>query len=696
MDSNNDNAIIDFRDNLLNAVTTESTINGTDDIEEFVSNVVDRIVEAEELSDFNYLPHESTGARNKQIQIDGYAYNELDDSLDIVIAIPIKYGTVETLTVTEMNKYFGRATAFLENAEFILEKGEESAPGYGLAYDIVHRYSTVQKYKIFLITEKKLSQKVSKIDKKKVCGIETEFFVWDINRLYTQEMSQTAKVDLVINLKDYGINGIACMEANSNSEYAAYLCNIPGIVLANLYNEYGGRLLEGNVRSFLQVKGKVNKGIRVTILNKPEMFFAYNNGIAATAFDIKTEVKNGTTYITEITGLQIVNGGQTTASLATALLKDKKDNAEEKIKKIYVPMKLSIVTPDNANELIANIARFANSQNKVSDADLWSNHPFHIRMEEISRRILAPATGGRTYGTYWYYERANGQYKQETYKFSPAKKKNFEKAHPKNQKFTKTDLAKFMQIEQMRPDIASAGGQKAFAQFADWVVKEWEKHETDFNDDFFQRVIAVVILFKSADYIVRTAPWYNSYKANIVAYTLSKIFYEVETKYKDCSINYKNIWVKQDLSDAWKNQIAVIAHQIHMHLTDINRPVENVTEWAKRKECWEKAKDISCVLNPAFIAELQNKSQARAEAGEARRKQKAYDTLKPTIEVVNFGQDGWNELLSWNAVHNVLLPSELNLIKKAAIFDGGLITSDRNCQRVIKLLEKCREEGFPK
>ena len=53
-------------------------------------------------------------------------------------------------------------------------------------------------------------------------------------------------------------------------------------------------------------------------------------------------------------------------------------------------MKLSVVASGHAMTLIPNIAKYANSQNKVSDADFFSNHPYHIRMEEISRRSGPP------------------------------------------------------------------------------------------------------------------------------------------------------------------------------------------------------------------------------------------------------------------------------------------------------------------
>ena len=117
---------------------------------------------------------------------------------------------------------------------------------------------------------------------------------------------------------------------------------------------------------FYQREGRSIKRIRNTILNNPGMFFAYNNGIAATAYKVKVEYGKKGPYITEITSLQIVNGGQTTVSLAMAAINDK--NKVNGLRDIYVPMKLSVVTPQKAMELIPNIAKYANKQNKVSDA----------------------------------------------------------------------------------------------------------------------------------------------------------------------------------------------------------------------------------------------------------------------------------------------------------------------------------------
>lgn len=691
-----DSKLMEFRAALLDDVALNAANNMTNDMEEFLAIVTDQLIAAEEIDEFVYVPYEGINAKKKRLQVDGYTYNELDDCLCLFIGVPLSYDDDTSLGLVEARKWIGRVTDFLDNSEYVLMHAEESAPGFGLAYDVVHRYGTVQRYKIYLITDKIASKNLSEIKESNVGGIPVECHVWDIARLYELSRSTSGKEEIVINFRDLGMDGIPCLPASETEDYHAYLCNIPGMILATLYNKYGGKLLEGNVRSFLQVRGKVNKGIRATILNEPDMFFAYNNGIAATAYDVKTEMIHGILHITEITSLQIVNGGQTTASLATALVKDKKDNSEQNILRINVPMKLSIVTPEKADKLIANIARYANSQNKVSDADLWSNHPFHIRMEDISRRILAPATGGRQYGTHWYYERANGQYKQETYKCTPKEKEKFEQRNPQTQMFTKTDLSKYMHVYQLRPDIASAGGQKAFAKFAEWASKEWEKNDTGFNEEYFRTVVAMAILFRQSDKIVRKQSWYRSYKANIVAYAIAKILHTVKKDHPDKSVSFKNIWQKQTLSPAWIHQIEDAAYVMYQHLIDDKRDIENVTEWAKRERCWEAAKKLPYKLQPAFVSELLSQYEASQDKKNARSDQRLANQLNVLVEVVEYGSDGWSALMNWLKTHPVCSPSEKNMIKLAQKMDGGLITSERQCAKLLKILEKCRTEGYPK
>lgn len=684
---------------LVEKIHFNSSVEMVSDKECFLDYISEMLIDAEELEDaIEFLPFEGIGERgHKKIQIDGYFYNELDNFLSIYIMTPFSYeDQIATLTTTEATKYFSRARAFIEEAPFIIQTAEESAPAYGLAIDITQKYSNVRKFNIILLTNLNRSKSIKSFKSMDINGTPVEFQIWDAQRLYLLEESKSGKEDVVIDLRDFISEGIPCLPASKTEDYTAYLCNIPGSLLAELYNKYGSRLLEGNVRSFLQTRGKVNKGIRNTILNAPDMFFAYNNGIAATASSIELKNNDGMPRILQITALQIVNGGQTTASLAMALLKDKKDGSEEKLKHIFVPMKLSIVSPEKAQELIPNISRYANSQNKVSDADLWSNHPFHVRMEEISRRIIAPAVKGNQFGTYWYYERANGQYKQETYKATPAERKRFELQYPKNQMFKKTDLAKYMNIKRCLPHVASTGGQKSFTKFAEWISKQWEKDDTVFNDGYFKQVIAMAIIFRESDKIVKTQPWYNSYKANIVAYTIAKIFYIVKNDYQEYAIDFRSIWTRQGLSEAWIAQVSMLSKVMYEFLIDENRPVENVTEWAKREACWERAKQVGVSLMPGFVSELIYKSVAKEEAKKEKVIQKQTNRINAMVDVANYGVENWKKLLEWNSTHPVLTLKDIEFIKLAVLMESGKFPSENQCSVILKILEKARLEGFPK
>ena len=688
--------IKDYHLQMLEDIRMNASLNSTSDTEELINYIIDYLKDSEEIDEFNYVPFEGVNKRGKIIQIDGYSFDELDNCLCFFICPGLTYGSVETLINSDAEKLFSKVVAFIKDAQFIIDNAEESSPGYGLAYDIIHRYKNVNKYKVYLLTDKIMSNKIKELKTNAINEIITEYNIWDLSRIYQLVQSGLKKEPIIINLLDFSKNGLACLPSSKTETYEAYLCNIPGMLLANLYNKYGGRLLEGNVRSFLQTKGKVNKGIRVTILNDPSMFFAYNNGIAATASSIKTESINNQIYITEITGLQIVNGGQTTASLASALINDKKDNSEEQIKKIYVPMKLSVVSAEKAQELIPNISRYANSQNKVSEADLWSNHPFHIRLEDFSRKTPAPATGGRQYGTYWYYERANGQYKQETYKCTPTEKKKFEMLHPSNQMFKKLDLAKYWNIMELRPDYASAGGVKAFSQFATYVTQQWEKDNSVFNKNFFEQIVSMAILFKETDKVVKDQSWYNSYKANIVAYTISKIIYTIKTYYPEYAVPYHDIWLKQGINKTWIKTLSSVSKLMYDHLINENRPIENVTEWAKREKCWEEAKEIRLVLPEDFIEILSSSYKDNENKIDAKKDQKLTNSVEHMKDVAEFGCENWKFLLLWNDAHHILSPKEIDFIKVAIKIEQGKFPSEKQCGAIIKVLEHAREEGFPR
>ena len=688
--------IKEFRNGILDDVHFNASINGTSPREEFLAMYANALVDAEEFEDFEQLAYEGIGSQNKKILIDGYYYSELENCL-VIIACPFTDSMdVQSLTATEAEVHFKRARAFVEESKsgFIQKYAEESSPGYGLAVDIQKRYSNVSKFKFYILTDMAMSSRIREIPGTMIGSATAEYHIWDITRLQSLYASKTGKEDIVINLKEFSEKGIPCLQAGETEEYTAYLCTIPGSILAYLYNTYGGRLLEGNVRSFLSAKGKINKGIRNTILNEPSMFFAYNNGIAATAYAVELEHGDSCTYITQITSLQIVNGGQTTASLAAAIINDKE--RANGLKDIYVPMKLSVVTPEKAMKLIPNIAKYANKQNKVSDADFFSNHAFHVRMEDFSRRVLAPAVMGNQYGTHWYYERTRGQYKQEQSRMTKAEQNKFLIQNPKAQMFTKTDLAKFFNIYRQLPHQVSTGAQKNFIQFAEWASAAWDKDETVFNERFFRQIVCLNILYKKADYIVKHAPWYEmGYKAQVVTYTLSYLFYRIGKECPDCVFDFRAVWTQQRVSHATEVELERIAEVMYNHLVAPDREVQNVTEWAKREACWKKAKDISVPLSEQFKKELASATEETEAKKSARKEQKKENSASAMIQVAEFGIDNWKTLLTWGIQNRVFTPQDISFLKTAIAMETGKFPSEKQCARILQVLAKAREESYP-
>lgn len=265
----------------------------------------------------------------------------------------------------------------------------------------------------------------------------------------------------------------------------------PGDILADLYNDYGAKLLEQNVRSFLQAKGGVNKGIRNTILKEPEYFFCYNNGITATASDVEVLIKEGRTYISKVVDLQIVNGGQTTASLAKAKIKDKAD-----LSKIFVQMKLTKVSHEQSEK--SNYRVFPNT---LIPKIKWIFRIYRPIIHTISRlkncleNVGAPAKNAlRDSG--WFYERSRGQYNEM---LSSGNKVLLKIKYPKTQLFTKTDLAKYMMVwDSSEPKWVNMGAQKNFTKFSEYIAKNWKTMDMqgEVNEYYFKKIVARAIIFK--------------------------------------------------------------------------------------------------------------------------------------------------------------------------------------------------------
>ena len=728
----------EFRNEMYEEIQNEAKINITDPTTEFLNFYTNNLITAEEILEFEEYDIELSGKNNRKAKIDGYSYDKMDRTISLYYADYEQNDELQTLTNTKIEQCKNRVLAFLDFTfnDFIKNEVEESSTAYQLSEEIklISKNTTI--IKIVIFSDSILSKAVKNIAVADYLDKKVEISIWDIERIYNLYKSSLQREDLNINLNDYTINSIPCIKAieDADNKYTSYLGVINGKLLADLYIDHGSRLLEGNVRSFLSVRGKINKAIRNTIKDDPEIFFVYNNGIACTATDAIIKNSYNGLEIKGLTNFQIINGGQTTASIANAVLQDKID---DKVANISVPMKLTVLHANSINDdtilkeqkknpynefnkeefdkmsieqkrnnyvdnLTASIARYANSQNKVDESDFFSNHPYHVRFEELSRKNYAPPVDGSPISTVWFYERAKGQYVQEQMKLTPAQRKNFAKKYPKNQMIKKIDLAKFLMTYYQHPDIVSRGNQYNMRIFAELIGKEWkaDKNKTKYNSFYFKKCIALTIMFKQTEKIVSSAKWYEkAYRANIVTYTLSSLFYMIEKDCTEYELNYNKIWNAQNLYSELREQIEDLAYVVFRYINDdsVPRTTNNIGEWCKKQACWEFAKKLmnkgEWRLNNNFIYTLDEKSKIEDLAHKEAKNQKENDNIKYQTEVINLGDDYWKSALRWGMEMKLLSETDISFLKSATNFRKK-IPSDKQCPMILKIRQRLIDEGF--
>ena len=625
------------------------------------------------------------------MRVDGYQFDHERMSIDLFIVDFADRENLESLTRTEVDAIFRRVENFFKaSAEKDLHEDlEESSLGYGLAKDIADNPSDFVKVNFYLLSERQLSERIRTIEENEYKDWTFTYHVWDISRLHRSATSKGAKEELIINFKEIAGHGIQCLPSYVDSEdYQAYLLVLPGEILANLYDRYGSRLLEQNVRCFLQARSKVNKGIRATIMNNPEMFFAYNNGIAATARNVVLE---NDTHIVEVKDLQIVNGGQTIASIFHT---KRKDGAS--LKKIFVQVKLSIVDPEKNEEIVPKISEYSNTQNRVNAADFFSNHPFHIQMEEFSRRLWVPAKPGEVRETKWFYERARGQYADAQAKLSPAEKRKFTGEYPKPQMFTKTDLAKFENVWDEKPTYVNMGAQKNFAQYAKRIGKMWSNNENQFSEFYYKRAISRAILFRATERIVSKSSWYiGGYRANVVAYTLAMLgALCVERKQ---SIDFMAIWKAQAVPSVISDALKITAKLVNDDIRSPGTGMTNVSEWCKKELCWamlqSKVEKLESMLPKDFFDNLLSKEEIQKQEKESSKDQGIDKGIKAQEKVFEIGAGKWREVLTRGQEKDLFTPKQTDILNIAAQIPNKLPT-EKQSVLLLEVLELAEEEGI--
>lgn len=695
--------IEDFRIEWLEDLRVASEAEQSDPHSEFVLDAIGKLEDAEEVENVETGYFEGIGRRNSKMAMDGYAFDSVDKSCVVIISNFSNSNMTETLTSSDIDRLYNNMRHLVESSldGYVIENDfEESSSGYNFAVEVKRRFNNgeIAKFRFYILTDKKLSERVKNIKKDPIDGKKVDLNAWDISRFFSVFMSTQGKEEIEIDASSTSSGGISCVKATEGADYISYLAVVPGSFLADIYLEYGSRLLEGNVRSFLSIRGKVNKAIRGTILYEPSMFFAYNNGIAATATAIETKAEHGQLLITRIKDMQIINGGQTTASIANAVLQDKTN-----LDNVFVPMKLSVVDHEKAKEMIPTISRSANSQNKVDEADFFSNHPYHVRLEEYSRKVFAPAVDGNQYQTTWFYERARGQYVQEQMKLTRAERKKFQLKNPKGQLLKKVDVAKFVNSYEQLPHTVSKGAQYNMRNFAETISKKWNPIEQNasFNKHYFKKLISLAIWFKSTEKIVSAQEWYQeikAYRANIVTYSIAVIMHLIEKDHNGKTVDFLRIWNSQSVSSELERQIVKTSRQVFDFITRDDRLTLNVTEWCKREECWKRAKNHEAfVLLDTFVDSLVSIDDELEEKETAIKEQKVDNQINAEIELVKLGPDYWKKVLEFGRKDRLLSEMEDGLLNVAASLDiAGRIPSDKQAKLIMQIRNRLFDEGLPR
>lgn len=547
--------------------------NEDNSIESFTDTMCGYMQESGELTSYEVVKQ----FKRPGIQLNGYSLHEdgVQLAVDLYLCLHTRIIPPIVIHKNEWEPVIKRGIGFfkkcLSGLHYSLVKESEI---YDISKVIHERKAEITLVRIFFFTDG-ITKSIA-LDDIDVEGIPVSFHAWDLERLFRMKSSGRKREPIYLDLENKYDCALPCLPmTESNNDYESFLAFIPGRLLAQIYEEYGERLIERNVRSFLQFRG-VNREIRKTILNEPHMFLAYNNGIAATAEQVDIDQKDGLSVIKSIKDLQVVNGGQTTAALYYAIKNDKAAD----ISKIQVQMKLTVIKDlEKMDEIVPVISLCANSQNKIQTADFFSNSPFHRKVEHCSRNEWAPAKGGSHRQSKWFYERARGQYldlknKQET----KAKKRLFEEDHPKSQVFTKTDLAKYINSWNQLPHVVSRGNQKNFAEFS----KDLDELDVEQLDTkYYHETIAKAIIFNTIYAMVKT-----QFRANIVTYTMAWLSFKTQQR-----IDLEEIWRKQSVPSSMSETMKIVIKAAFSHISNPQNG-ENPTEWCKKEECWISFRDM--------------------------------------------------------------------------------------------------------
>lgn len=516
---------------------------------------------------------------NANLRLSGYAISDDADQLDLFVSLYEEFETLTAVPDENSKTAAQQCVRFLELCATgrLADKLDPSSDAHSLALSIREIYDGLEQVRVFVLTDGVAKSKSFK--PRDVGGKSVRIEVMDIERLFRHRSEGKPRDELVIDFNEVSGSPLPCVYVpGQTGDYDYALTAIPGEALRFIYEKFGPRLLEANVRSFLSAKSKgVNAGIQSTLRSAPERFMAFNNGIVLVADEMKLDrAEDGSPGIVWLRGMQIVNGGQTTASIYFA----KKKYPDTDLSKVRVPAKIIVMREeDSAKEeaLVSDISRYANSQNAVRQSDLSANKPFHVDVERLSLSVYCPDGVGR-----WFYERAAGSYNTLLARegTTPALLRALKESVPPSRKLTKTELAKYVMAWDVRPEIVSLGTQKCFDRFMT-ALGETEAAGKPLVPDpaYFKALVAKAIVFKAVHKTAR--PLVSAFLANVAAYTVGVI----ANSYGD-AFDMEKVWLRQSVSLQFLEQVEIWAREVNDRLHETAKG-KMISEWAKRPECKE-------------------------------------------------------------------------------------------------------------
>lgn len=631
-------------------------------------------------------------APGKTLRIDGHGGDprETEGVLSVIVSEIFDVDQPPSLNAADAKKLFGHLINFVAAArrQEFLNSLHVDTPAYGTATMIAEAWPSVTKVKLILITNGIYNARTDAVVAGKIGDIPVTYNIWDLSRFHRVETTGSKEKIVVKFAEEFGGSLPALSASGPETQFPSYLAVIRGSQLAEIFDKWGARLLESNIRSFIQARRKsVNEGIRDTIKNEPEMFFSYNNGLSATADSVETEADGAGVRILAARNLQIVNGGQTTASLHAAL-----KHSPENLSNVHVQIKLTVVPPDNSEEVVPFISKYANSQNKVSAADFFSNHPFHMRMEGYSRRVYAPPAQGGNRQTRWFYERARGQYQVERAKLGTTDRRRFDAEHPKSQLFAKTDLAKVELTFRKKPDTVSKGAQKNFAAFAADIGEAWAASDKKYDETWFKRLVAKLIIFRALEKAIPRQEWYpGGYRANIVTHGIAKLVHDVDER--DKVLDLDRIWNEQSVPAGLMACFLTACEAAADVITDPDSGIRNITEWAKKQACWARVSRLEVDYGGSLDEFLIAPEEAKAAARDGRREEAMVSGIEAQAKVIELGGAFWGRLREWAAPNRSFSLKDDGILKACSQQDRRL-PSEKQCILAVEILGRARDEGY--